>query len=235
MSTTIERIISHLQAGKRTRILAYGSSNTEHFLPGIHWVECVEIGLRERYGKIATTINTGICGDTSTGLLNRFEEDAAFYKPHVAFITIGGNDSSPDNNISAEKFEANLLELYKRFRDLGTEVIYQTYYAPMIQYNQPERYENFVKYSDIVRQVAKSTGAHLIDHLARWERLRDTYFDKYLPLMQDHFHPNARGNCLLGVDIARHFDAQLTTCNFDHWGEALYLQRLMDQLEKESE
>lgn len=232
MSTTIERIIKHLQAGKKTRILAYGSSNTERFQTGIHWVECLELGLRERYGKIATTINTGICGDTSNGLLERFEDDAAFYKPHVAFITIGGNDSAPDNNISAEKFEANLRELYERFRELGTEVIFQTYYAPMIHFNDPGRYENFQKFSDIVRLVAKSTGSHMIDHLKRWELLRDTYYDKYLPLMLDCFHLNERGNCLMGVDIARHFGAQLTNCNQTFWGEPLYLQSLMDKLEE---
>ncbi len=234
MSTTIERIISHLQAKKKTRILAYGSSNTEHFQTGIHWVECLELGLRERYGKIATTINTGICGDTSNGLLNRFEEDAALYKPHVAFITIGGNDSVP-GSISEEKFEANLFELNKRFKDLGTEVIFQTYYAPMIHFNDPKRYENFRKYSDIVRQVAESTGAHMIDHLKRWERLRDTCYDKYLPLMLDSFHLNERGNCLMGVDIARHFDAQLTNSNQHFWGESLYLQSLMDKLEQDEE
>lgn len=234
MSSTMERVIKRLERGEKTRILAFGSSNTEHFLPGIHWVECLGIGLKEKYGAISTLINTGIGGHTSRDLLHRFEADAAFYQPHVAVITIGGNDSSPDKNISPADFEANLLELYHRFVEMGTEVIYQTYYAPNVADLQPQRYENFRLYSDVVRKVAAQTGAHMVDHLKRWEPLRDRYLEKYLPLMHDGFHLNSRGNRVMGVDLTRHFNAPLNYHTYDYWGEALVIQKLMDQLEMES-
>lgn len=235
MHEVIKQTLARFEQGKRTRILGFGSSNTDHFLTGMHWFECIDLALCQKYGRLHTSINSGIGGDTSNGLLERFVDDAEFYQPHLAFITIGGNDSNPDRNIPAEKFESNLRQLYEKFTKMGCKVIYQTYYAP--DPDQLEDLKPFYQYSDIVRQVAEDTGAYLIDHLARWEPFRLKYNAEYKKLMQDGFHVNRFGNMVMGVDIARHFMLPLGTTgdpywDEDFWGGTLKIQTMMDEAQK---
>ena len=115
-STVIEDIRAELVPRAKARILAYGSSNTERFLPGMHWFDVLELALRDTYGRFHQCVNAGLCGDTSRGLLARFEEEAARYGPHLAIITIGGNDSNPAQGISPEQFDANLSALHQGSR-----------------------------------------------------------------------------------------------------------------------
>ncbi len=230
MSDIIGRTVERFKSGQRTRVLAFGSSNTERRVPGMHWFDCFELAVR-KYGLLHTCINTGIGGDTSRGLLQRFDEDAALYRPHLVFLTIGGNDSSPDKNLSIQEFESNLLELHRRFSEMDCGVVFQTYYSPIPEGCEPVRLSAFYRYMDVVRKVAADSGSDLIDHLKRWELLRKTHPAKYLPMMLDGFHVNSRGNKLLGVDIARRFGAEFGNENLDCWGEALILQQLMDELE----
>lgn len=231
MGDVIENIIGRFKSGQRTRILAFGSSNTERRLPGMHWFDCFELAIVRKYGRVHTCINTGIGGDTSRGLLQRFEEDAEMYRPHLVFITIGCNDANPVKNLPIQEFESNLLELHRRFTKLGCGVIFQTYYAANPMGCDPVHLDAFYRYMDIVRKVAVDSGAALIDHLKRWELMREAFPGKYLPLMQDNFHVNFRGNMLMGVDIARRLNAEFGNENLDFWGEALILQQLMDKLE----
>ncbi len=225
MHQVVKNLHDRLSAEKRTRILAFGSSNTEHYLPGMHWFDCFEVALQNQYGRPHTCINTGRGGDTSRGLLERFKEDAEFYKPHLAFITIGGNDSTnAEKYVPAEEFESNLQELYRRFAEMDCSVVFQTYYAP-----DPDGMGDltlFHQYTDIVRKVAEETGAFLIDHLARWEPFRQRHTDIYKGLMHNPFHVNHHGNKVMGVDIARAFDVPLTEDPF--WSESLKIQKMMD-------
>lgn len=232
MSTVIKDFINGLSAEKRTRVLAYGSSNTERFLPDMHWFDCFELAIKEKYGRIHTCINTGIGGDTSRGLLERFEDDAEFFKPQLVFITIGGNDCNPEKELDIVEFRSNLEELYRRFEAMNCGVIFQTYYSPNPADCETERINKFYKYTDIVREVAAETNSTLIDHLARWERLRLKHPNIYIDLMRDGFHVKPSGNKVLGVDIARHFGMDLKESEFNCWDEALAVQKIMDELEQ---
>jgi lysophospholipase L1-like esterase len=227
MNDTIEKIKHRWQQGELTRILAFGSSNTERFLPGMHWFDCLDLAIKQKYGRVHHCINTGIGGNTTRDLLQRFERDAAFYQPHAVIITIGGNDCNPERDVSIEDFERNLLTLHQQFSALGTLVIFQTYYAVISDGSQ--RFLNFYKYSDIVRKVVAQTQSGLIDQLARWELLQQHYPDVYLPLMRDAFHVTPRGNRVMGVGVARAFDLR-PQADLDFWAEALYAHQLMDQL-----
>lgn len=231
MSTVIKNFISAFSPGKRTRVLAFGSSNTERCLPDSHWFDCFELAIRQKYGRVITCINTGISGHTTRDLLRRFEDDAAFFQPQLVFITIGGNDCNPDKNLDIDQFRNNLKELHKRFTAMGCGVVFQTYYSPNPDDVENERINNFYKYMDVVRETAAETGSALIDHLVRWERLRHNYPDIYSALMRDGFHVNPSGNKVLGVDIARHFNVIPSKETFPYWAEALDIQKLMDELE----
>jgi len=155
----------------------------------------------------------------------------------MAFITVGGNDSNPDRNLSEDQFKANLMELFNRFNKMDCKVVYQTYYAPIHELCPDAHMEKFYRYMEIIRQTAKETGSGLIDHLVRWEYLRKYHPKKHLPLMQDGMHVNRRGNMVMGLDISRHFDvkANIPYANSVHdtdgrgfWDEAVEIQKLMD-------
>ena len=231
MSAVIDKFIERMSLGKRTRILAFGSSNTERRISGMTWFDCFELAVREKYGRPHTCINTGIGGDTSRGLLERFEYDAALYKPHLAFLTIGGNDSNPPKELKAVEFRENLMELYCRFSAIGCELVFQTYYSPTPELCDAEHIKNFYHYSDIVREVAAETNSELIDHLVRWERLRKKHYDVYINLMLDAFHVDPIGNKIIGLDIARRFNLDFVPGKREDWNEALAVQKLMDELE----
>jgi lysophospholipase L1-like esterase len=232
MHKIIEEMLQRFRSGKHNRILGFGSSNTERYLPGMHWFDCFDLAIKQKYGRVHTCINTGFSGNTSRDLLRRFEEEAAFYRPHLVFITIGGNDANPEKEISAAEFEANLNCLFERFSALGSKVIFQTYYAPDPGQVCAERLAIFYQYTDIVRKVSVATGAYLLDHLAHWEPFRQQYPEKYQPLMRDGFHVTMAGNMVMGVDIARHFFAELGLDHDPYWDEALEIQQLMDNLGK---
>ncbi|MBN8218011.1 MAG: SGNH/GDSL hydrolase family protein [Spirochaetes bacterium] len=218
---------ARFEARLKTRILAFGSSNTERFLPGMHWFDVFDLALQNCYGRIHHCINTGIGGHTTRDLLGRFDEDAAFYKPHLVFITIGGNDSNPDRQMTPDEFEANLLELHRRFASWGCAVVFQTYYAPDPARVGAGHLATFRTMMQRVRIAASKTGAGLVDHLARWEALQAKHPDRYLPLMQDGFHLNRRGNKVLGFDLASRFGSAPTS-EEAYWKEAKEGTLLMD-------
>jgi len=222
----IATLRSRVRPGTKVRILAYGSSNTERFLPGMHWFDVLEVALRDTYGRFHQCLNAGICGDTTRDLLARFDEDAARFSPDLAIITIGGNDSNPERQLSPEEFEANLGELRQRFSALGCVLIFQTYYAP-----DPARQGDltaFREYMEIVRTVARRTESGLVDHLPRWEAFQEADYRGYLDLMLDGFHVNPLGNLVLGLNLSRELGARPADDAGGFWDEASRIRARMD-------
>jgi lysophospholipase L1-like esterase len=199
----------------------------------MHWFDCLELGVKKAHGLTNRFINTGVGGDSTRDLLRRFECDAEFYRPHMAFVTIGGNDSFAQNGISAEEYEANLYELQRRFERMGCDVVFQTYYSPDPD-QVAEPLDHFYHLMRIVRDVAKKTDSHLIDHLSRWEVFRENFNEEYKGMMSDGFHVNYTGNMLIGLDIARHFevDTALWEDLPEYWSIVRDYQRRIDDLMK---
>lgn len=229
----IHKRFNELRKGKegteKVRVLAFGSSNTERFIPGMHWFDCFELGVKQKHGRVHHCINSGIGGETGNDLKARFETDAAFYNPDIAFITIGGNDSNPEKKLSGEHFEKNLLEFYERFTSMGCYVIYQTYYAPIPEELSEEHYAAFCECMNIARSVAEKTGSGLIDHFKYWLPLQRQMPDTHRELMNDAFHVNPLGNLVLGLYVAHHFKCELNDPFFD---QAQSYMKIMDGLKE---
>lgn len=230
----IEAVENCLASSGRIRILAFGSSNTERYLYGMHWFDVVNIGIRAKYGSKNHFINTGISGNSTADLLGRFQDDATFYEPHLVFITIGGNDSNPTKDISAEQFRENLLELHRKFSEMETIVIFQTYYSPDPLLVDELHMKKFYSYMDIVRDVAATTNSGLIDHLKRWEVLRKSHNDRYQKMMLNSFHVNQTGNVMMGLDILRDLNIEICASPplnpFPVLDDALENQELINEL-----
>lgn len=211
-----------------TTIVAFGSSNTERRIPGMHWFDCFELACRNTFGPYTACINSGWGGHTTHDLIARIDRDCLRHRPELVFITIGGNDSNPDRNITAREFETNLLSIVQQLHASNARIVLQTYYAADIANIAPGHRTPFATCMDLIRKVARATDCMLIDHLARWENLRLRAYPVYRRLMLDGLHVNETGNLLLGVDIVRQFG--LTLPDHPCFREALTLQSLLDEM-----
>ena len=242
LEENINTVLKRLEQKKRTRILAFGASDTQRRSYGMHWLDCLELGLNQKFGPYVTMINSGVGGDTAEMLLERFDEDAAFYKPHLVILTIGGNDAVGGKNIHPEKFAEDLRILYRKFSKLGTLVIFQTHYAFNREKLKEEGWKRFNDFMQIVRDIATEIGAGLIDHHKRWIPLQEKEPELYHSLMLDTWHLNDKGNLVMGSDIALKFKADALFKANEHmdeselWKDSLKTIKHMDYLEmKENE
>ncbi len=198
--------IDRLYELKKIRIVGFGSSNTECCYPNTFvpsWLNWLDYGLRKIFGRYLTTINSGVSGQTSAQLIMRLQEDVLFYQPHLIFITVGGNDSNPKNNLSIEDFHNNLVYIIdecKKIKDC--EIILQSYYSPIYEKLPADYSVNFKKYMAEICKVAQETDTILFDHLPQWVHLRSVLGDSYEnKFMDDPMHLNGLGNQLWAYNI----------------------------------
>lgn len=218
------------------RFVGLGSSNTEHFLSGMHWLEILDIGIkqtRKAYNpsRNHVCINSGIGGDTTVLALARFERDVAFYKPDITLVTLGLNDANPTQGISTEQFKSNLIQIVNQLRDLGSLPLLQTYYScPPERVNAP-RYATLLENMDRTREIASEMDVILIDQFPRWELLRLNFPDLYEPLMEDHLHLNRHGNLLMGLELCRALQLEVGEDAPEFWTATRDLQAKIDSVD----
>jgi lysophospholipase L1-like esterase len=226
--------ISDLEArfmrGERTRIVAFGSSNTDRRIHGLHWFDWLDLGIKQTYGRVAHSINAGTGGDTTRDLLRRWETDVALYRPHAVLVTIGGNDANPEKDLGADEYRANLHILVQRIRDLGAVPILQTYYAADLAGLGEPHASSFQRNMQIIREVASAEGCELVDHHIRWERVRLQHPQVFAGLMIDALHTNPLGNATMGLDLIRKFGVHLDPDQQAFTAAARGIQALMDAL-----
>jgi lysophospholipase L1-like esterase len=208
------KAIEQLYAMQKTRIVGFGSSNTEccynhAYVPG--WLNWVDFGLRKIFGRCFTIINSGISGQTTTQLIDRFSDDVELYKPHLVFLTIGGNDSNPSNNLSPELFRDNLIKIIKKCQKIpNCEIVLQTYYCPILEKLPEAHAKKFLQYMGIISQVALDSKVEIFDHLPQWQQLQQsigvTTYEK--ELMDDPMHLSALGNQLWAYNILNRLAAK---------------------------
>ncbi|HCN16772.1 MULTISPECIES: arylesterase [Psychrobacter] len=103
-------------------ILALGDSLTEGLgvASDANYPAQLEASLQERGYKNAKVINSGLSGETSTGLVNRLDW-VLQTKPDVTILTIGANDAM--RGIDVATIEANIRTAVQRLQDNGSTVI----------------------------------------------------------------------------------------------------------------
>ena len=209
-----------LEKGEVVRVAALGSSNTQRRITGMHWFDYVELGFKKQNKACGQFINSGVGGNTVLDLLERYDKEIGVYKPDLAIITIGGNDSNPVQNINADVFRDNLQLLHKKLTNSACEVILQTYYACDLERiesyygypskdNGPSFAENLISYMQIIRDTGKKLNCPVVDHFSKWEKLRLHDVSAYRNLMNDPMHVNALGNMVLGLDLMDFFKLEL--------------------------
>lgn len=103
-------------------ILALGDSLTEGL--GVdndaNYPAQLEARLKELGYKNVKVVNSGLSGETSTGLVNRLDW-VLQTKPDITILTVGANDAI--RGIDVATVEANIRTAVKRLQDNGSEVI----------------------------------------------------------------------------------------------------------------
>ncbi|MFZ2844998.1 arylesterase [Psychrobacter sp.] len=103
-------------------ILALGDSLTEGL--GVdnddNYPAQLEARLKELGYKDVKVVNSGLSGETSTGLVNRLNW-VLQTKPDITILTVGANDAI--RGIDVATVEANIRTAVKRLQDGGSEVI----------------------------------------------------------------------------------------------------------------
>ena len=203
-------IIAKLKEPDFGRIVIYGASNTDRYMPGIHWGDVLHLGLRYKYQKQFWIINSGVSGNNTREALARFDRDVRDFAPGLVIITLGGNDCNPRPGkfVPEAEYRANLREIADRVKQCGALPVFQTYYKMDTAVMDPERAKGFLQNMDIVREEAAANNWPLIDQLALFNRLQpDEFRYKY---MLNAMHVNENGNILIGLEVLRHLGADLT-------------------------
>ena len=189
----MERVKRLLASDEPVKWLFYGDSITHGALHTFGYRDYAELfAERVRYELGRTpdvVINTGISGDTTRGLLAKFEWRVAQFKPQVVFVMIGTNDCSEGNDITLQEFRGNLVELVRRLEAVGALAVLQTT-CPILESAAPERAPQFHVYMDAVRSVASQESLPLVDHTRFWAEQPDKHFF----WLSDALHPNAYGH-----------------------------------------
>ena len=206
MNTQIfQDVIERLEKAEHFRLVALGASNTDRYMPCMHWVDVLEVGLRHRFGRKFQLIDSGVSGNTTRQALARFDRDVAFFQPALVIVTLGGNDCRTDEtHVPEAEFRDNMTTIGRKIEALNAIPIFQTYYKMDLEAMEPERAKNFVRNMEIVREVAHDHSWHLVDQYAVFDKL-PTLVHRY-KLMINAMHTNEAGNLLMGIELLRHFD-----------------------------
>lgn len=191
------------------RFVVFGASNTERYMPCLHWSDVLEVALRYRFGRKFQMVNSGISGNNTREALDRFDQDVAFFKPACVVITFGGNDCNPNPPkwVGFEQFEKNMVTIVRKVRDLGAIPVLQTYYAVDHSEMDPRRADAFDENMLIIKKVARDENVHLVNQNALCEKAGASYLRHKLLL--NAMHVNQFGNTLIGVELSSHFDCKL--------------------------
>lgn len=187
------------------KVLLFGASNTERYMPCIHWSDVLETGLLFTCGRKFHMINSGVSGNNTREALARFERDVAAFSPDIVIITFAGNDCNPDpaRNVPKEEFSRNLDTIVEKIRALGGIPILQTYYKNDGEGMDQEVSRSFREYLELIREAALRNKVFLVDQYK--------YFDRVPPellrykLLLNPMHVNEFGNTFIGVNLLHHF------------------------------
>ena len=204
-------VIERFQTSEHFRVVGFGASNTERYMPCMHWLDVLEVGLRKRFGRKFQIIDSGVSGNNTREALARFDRDVAFFQPAAVIVTLGGNDCDqrPEKHVPEPEYRANMEEIADKIKKLGAIPIFQTYYKMDLEAMEPNLARDFVHNMEIVRDLAKKNNWNLVDHYSVFDRL-DPLVHRY-KLMINPMHTNEQGNLLMGVELLRHFDIDPAT------------------------
>jgi len=224
MNQTLEK----LRKGQHVTIVALGDSNTEqtwHTYGRLNWVGLLQEALFERYGRnTVTMINSGCCGDTAEGALNRLDRDVLRFEPDLVIIAFGMNDSTSSLDGLAI-FQQAMRSLIDRCQVKGnTEVLLRTP-NPVVSLNTPDPPSqpgtewpgrHVSMYAKATVEIAQQMRIDVVDHYAAWMSFEQPAMkedpNRLAMRMSDAIHPGPVGHLCFYRELAPLFDLPERFC-----------------------
>ena len=177
---------------------------------GRSYVRVIENMLAVSYPETFLRVtNSGISGNTSRDLKNRFDRDVTGLNPQWVSICIGINDvwrqfDSPaitDICVLPDEYEANLREMLEKLRGKVKGVFLITPY-----YIEPNREDmmraRMDEYCAICKKLADEYGCIFVDFQQMFEDYCKIRHSSYLAW--DRVHPNQIGATLMAKEFLSH-------------------------------
>lgn len=179
---------------------------------GRSYVRVIENMLMAWYPKLNIRItNSGISGNTSKDLLERFDRDVVELNPQWVSICIGINDvwrqfdvpACRDYAVSVEEYEKNLETMILKIKDKVKGIFICTPYY--IEPNKSDLMRNRMdEYIKVCNYLAQKYNCELVDFQSMYDE-----FCKYKHssiIAWDRVHPNQMGATLMAKEFLKHCD-----------------------------
>lgn len=179
---------------------------------GRSYVRVIENMLMAWYPKLNIRItNSGISGNTSKDLLERFDRDVVELNPQWVSICIGINDvwrqfdvpACRDYAVSVEEYEKNLETMILKIRGKVKGIFICTPYY--IEPNKSDLMRNRMdEYIKVCKYLAQKYNGELVDFQGMYDE-----FCKYKHssiIAWDRVHPNQMGATLMAKEFLKHCD-----------------------------
>ena len=182
---------------------------------GRGYVRIVENMLSVYYPEIKVRItNSGVSGNTSRHLLERFDRDVVDLKPDWVSICIGINDvwrqfdvpALWDYQVLPDEYEKNLETMILKVKDSvkGIFILSPYYMEPNREDMMRKRMDEYV---EICRKLAEKHGCIFVDFQKMYEDYFKIRHSSYIAW--DRVHPNQIGATLMAKEF-------LKKCDFDY-------------------
>jgi lysophospholipase L1-like esterase len=168
----------------------------------------------------ATVFNAGVPGNSTTQAMARMDADVIAHEPDLVIVQFGINDGMIDvwkdppatmSRVSKEDFDRNLRAFVRKIREAHGGVILMTpnplCWSPILRplYGKPPYRPDdpggltfiLAEYAQIVRDVAASEKAPLVDVYAAFEAHGKQQGHSIDELLLDGCHPNDAGHRLV--------------------------------------
>lgn len=178
-------------------------SYVEHFAERVRW---------ELRRMTDIVINTGISGDTMTGILGRDEWRIFQFKPKVVSLMIGMNDCR-NGEAGRKGFKDSLAKLVEKTKQRQATLLLQT--PNLIHFPNAQDRVDLPGYADVIREIAIKHKLPLVDHYAYWQKEIGTAGRLQMLLNDGSIHPNAYGHLVFAKKIFEDlgiFDAKSPVC-----------------------
>ncbi len=182
---------------------------------GRSYVRVIENMLAVYYPEVFVRItNSGISGNTSRDLLQRFDRDVVELNPDWVSICIGINDvwrqfdcpAMPDCQVTPTEYEQNLETMICKVKDnvKGIFILSPYIMEPNREDMMRKRMDEYVA---ICKQLAEKHGCIFVDFQKMYEDYCQIRHSSYIAW--DRIHPNQVGATLMAKEF-------LKKCEFDY-------------------
>ena len=158
--------------------------------------------------------NSGISGNTSRDLLQRYDRDVVELKPDWVSISIGINDvwrqfdcpAMPESQVLPNEYENNVEEMILKVKDnvKGIFVLSPYIIEPLREDAMRKRMDEYVA---ICKKLAEKHNCVFVDFQKMYEDYCKTRHSSYIAW--DRIHPNQVGSTLMAKEFLKH-------CEFDY-------------------